>query len=66
MKIAYVDTEHIIKAEMPGCYVIWEHAEVTYLKGLNALRLALRWLREDPDCLAVQCNGILYLKGYNA
>lgn len=44
------------------CHIIWEHGEVTYLKGHNALRLAMHWLKKDRDCLAVMCNHNLYLK----
>ena len=59
----YKDTDSFqLKMEIPAAEVIWEHGEITYIKGHNALRLAIHWLADDPECLAVQCNGVLYLK----
>lgn len=56
------DPEFEVRIPPIECHIIWEHGEVTYLKGWNSLRLAMHWLKKDHDCLAVICNHILYLK----
>lgn len=56
----------LFKKMTPECSIIWNHGEVTYLKGANALRIARSWLYNDPDCLMVYTSGWIYLKGGNA
>lgn len=53
----------LCKKMTPECSIIWNHGEVTYLKGANALRIARSWLYNDPDCLMVYTSGWIYLKG---
>ena len=57
----YADTDSI-RYEVPECTIVWNHGETTYLKGKNALRIALRWLYSDDDCLLVYTPGWIYLK----
>ena len=56
------DPELEFKLVTPEVHIIWEHGDVTYIKGHNALRLAMHWLDCDRDCLAVLCRGTMYLK----
>ena len=42
--------------------IIWEGCDITTIKGANALKIALRWLHTNPECLAAVFGNNLYLK----
>ena len=44
------------------CTIVWEHGEITELKGKNCLTIARSWLYRDPECLLVHTDGWIYLK----
>lgn len=58
-----IDEIDLFKKIIPECTIVWNHGETTYLKGMNALRIARHWLYTDPDCLLVYTSGWIYLKG---